>query len=46
MPRERRRPAQAVSAMDTGGVGDLGPDGLPRVGSRVGAVGPKRTGSD
>jgi hypothetical protein len=27
-PRERRRPAQAVSAMDTGEVGDLGPDGL------------------
>jgi hypothetical protein len=38
-PRERRRPAQAVSAMDTGGVGDLGPYGLPRADGRAGGCG-------
>jgi hypothetical protein len=27
-PRKRSAAAQAVSAMDTGGAGDLGPDGL------------------
>jgi hypothetical protein len=42
-PRERRWPAQAVSAMDTGEVGDLGPDGLSWAGlwpgRRVGVLG-------
>jgi hypothetical protein len=37
-PRKRSAAAQAVSTMDTGGVGDMGPDGLPRANGRSGGL--------